>query len=73
MAKKKDNTDFIQEEVVEETVELEVVETPEPVIEKTTPKKVDVEAFKARKLRGINMMPNERRRKLHAEWLLRNK
>lgn len=68
MARKKEEMEQLVEETMEEVIEepvVEVIETP-----KTS---VDVDAFKARKLRGINLLTNDRRRKTHAEWLLRNK
>lgn len=71
MAKKKENIEQVTEEMLDEMPdEVEVVS--EPVAEEA-PATVDVEAFKARKLRSINLMANERRRRLHAQWLLAKK
>lgn len=67
MTKKKENIEQATDEMLDE---VEVVS--EPVAEEV-PVAVDVEAFKARKLRSINLMANERRRRLHAQWLLAKK
>lgn len=70
MAKKKENIEQVTDEMLNELEEVEYVS--EPVAEEA-PATVDVEAFKARKLRSINLMSNERRRRLHAQWLLAKK
>ena len=70
MAKKKENIEQVTDEMLDELEEIEHVD--EPVAEEA-PATVDVEAFKARKLRSINLMANERRRRLHAQWLLAKK
>lgn len=70
MAKKKEEMEQLTEEVMEEVIEEPEKEEPAPETPVAPAKGDD---FKARKLRGINLMSNERRRKLHAQWLLRNK
>lgn len=70
MAKKKEEVTGPVVEEIEETKEVEEVET---VSELKASKAVDEIAFRARKLRYINSMPSERKKKFLGEQLCRRK
>lgn len=62
-----------KKKVETEQVETEKVETKKVEAKKETPKKVDVNAFIARKLKVINELESEASKKFLAQRVLNNK